>query len=430
MLPEKIKIKIEKLVFGGEGLGYFNGRPVFVFGVLPGEEVEAVPVKVRRKYIKAKLVKVLKAAAERIEPQEDHYLSCSPWQVIPYDKQLKYKVDLTKENWQYLTGILPRPEVEIVPSQNIWHYRNKMEFSLVRNNEGELVYAWHERYLYDQWVEVEGCRLAADRINSCAQQMLEQLQGKLKLEQIKNILLRYSFYEDKCLGVLFVKDKNIPALPVEVGGMVGWQIVYSNPLSPAAVVSEVLLEEGRGFLTEKVAGLLFQYGYHNFFQINPAAFSGLIQDLLPQVEAGGVGVDLYAGVGVIGQLLADKFTQIIAVELDQAAAEIAKENARLNNLADKFVSLAGATEKQDLGRILSSAHTVILDPPRGGMHKRVVGQLLESLPEQIVYISCNPTTQARDWQKLRDKYQVNYWRLYDFYPHTPHIESVLVMHRR
>ncbi len=430
MLPERIKIKIEKLVFGGEGLGYFNGRPVFVFGALPGEEVEVAPVKVRRKYIKAKLVKVLQAAAERVEPKESHYLSCSPWQVMPYDKQLKYKVDLTKENWQYLAGSLPRLEVEIVPSQNVWHYRNKMEFSLIRDDEGRLSYAWHERYLYDQWVEVQECKLAADRINSCAQQILQQLQGKFELEQIKNVLLRYSFYEDKCLGVLFVKDKDIPAISVQAEGMVGWQIVYSNPLSPAAVVSEVLLEEGKRFLTEKVAGLLFQYGCHNFFQINPMAFSGLIQDLLPQVEAGEVGVDLYAGVGVIGQLLANKFTQIIAVELDQAAAETAKENAKLNNLADKFVSLAGATEEQDLGQILSSAHTVILDPPRGGMHKRVVGQLLKALPEQIVYISCNPTTQARDWQKLRDKYQVNYWRLYDFYPHTPHIESVLVMHRR
>ncbi len=430
MFSQKIVITIEKLVFGGEGLGYFNGRPVFVFGVLPGEEVEVVPVKVRKKYIKAKLVKVLQAAAERVEPKEDHYLSCSPWQVIPYDKQLKYKVDLTKENWQYLTGSLPQPEVEIVPSQNIWHYRNKMEFSLTEDKQGRLVYAWHERYLYDQLVEVDKCKLAADRINSCAQQVLQQLQGKLKLEQIKNILLRYSFYEDKCLGVLFVKDKDIAPISVQVEGLVGWQIVYSNPLSPAAVVSEVLLDEGRGFLVEEVAGLFFRYGYHNFFQVNPHTFSCLIQDVLPQVNPGKVGIDLYAGVGVIGQLLAGKFGKIIAVELDQAAAEIAKENAKENNSADKFVSLSGATEKQDLGKILSSAHTVILDPPRGGMHKRVIGQLLSVLPEQIVYISCNPATQARDWQKLRDKYQINFWRFYDFYPHTPHIESVLIMHRR
>ncbi len=429
MLSERLVVKIEKLVFGGEGLGYFNGRPVFVFGALPGEEVEVAPVKVRKKYIKAKLVKVLQAAAERIEPKESHYLSCSPWQVIPYEKQLKYKVDLTKENWRYLTGSLPQTEVEIVPSQNIWHYRNKMEFSLINDDQGKLSYAWHERYLYNSWVKVSGCKLAAKQINSCAQQILQQLQGKFELEQIKNVLLRYSFYEDKCLGVLFVKDKNVPLISVQAEGLIGWKIVYSNPLSPAAVVSEVLLEEGRGFLIEKVVNSLFQYSYHNFFQINPAAFSGLIEDLLPQVKPGKVGIDLYAGVGVIGQLLASKFSQITAVELDQTATTIAKQNAKLNRLDGKFVSLAGATEKQNLTQILLSAHTVILDPPRGGMHKRVISQLLEALPEQIIYVSCNPATQARDWQRLSSKYQVSYWRLYDFYPHTPHVESVLVMHR-
>jgi 23S rRNA (uracil1939-C5)-methyltransferase len=142
-------------------------------------------------------------------------------------------------------------------------------------------------------------------------------------------------------------------------------------------------------------------------------------------DSGGTLVDLYAGAGLIGMVLADKYQKVISVEFDPAGTLAAKENIKLNQLKN-IELIGGRAEKEGLPAILAGADTVVVDPPREGLHPKVIEKIIEAGPRQLIYLSCNPATQARDWKMLSENYQATHWELFDFYPQTPHVESLIV----
>ena len=424
-LPAEFELTIDKLVFGGEGLGYFEGRPVFVVGVLPGEGALVAPAKVSSKFAKARLLKILQPAANRLEPREPQYLSTSPWQIMPIQDQQLAKIDLVKEVFSKL-AVLPQPEVSITPSVNEWGYRNKMEFSFAVDEKNELVLAFHQRYSWKRFVASSEVEIAHPLINQVANRVLDELrQRQIPLEQLKNLLVRYSYHQNKCVAALYVVDDKFIPFDIVLPELTGWLVVYSDPKSPIAKTTKILHQSGSATLLEKIGDKLFQYGYESFFQVNPPSFELVVSQMRERSSGGGVLVDLYAGAGVIGMLLADKYQQVVSVEFDPAGTLAAQENIQLNQLTN-IKLVGGRAEKEGLSSILNSADTIVVDPPREGLHPKVVEKIIEAKPRQLVYLSCNPATQARDWKLLSQYYTATYWGLFDFYPQTPHVESLIV----
>ena len=424
-LPAQFELKIDKLANNGEGVGFLNGKEVNIFGAFPGEIVLAKPTTRKKKIWKAELLEVIKESKNRRKEKESHYLSCGPWQTIDEKLQLKYKKESVEK--AFLEARLPNlPKPEIIESDDKFNYRNKMEFSFTEI-DGELNLALHKRYRHGKYSELNDCCLAANKINEVSRYVLAELKTrKIQNKQLKNLLLRYSAKEDKCLAILFVVDKDIELFGMENKNILGWQIIYSDPLSPVTKTTETLFKEGGNSIIENISGIDLKYYYNSFFQINPKAFEKIIEYLKENIESNKVLVDLYSGVGTIGLCLNEKFEEIHFVEFDKKASEISLENAKLNNI-ENVQTYGGEAEKQDLIQFLSSSDTLIVDPPRSGMHPKAIKQILEIGPENFIYVSCNPHTQLRDMLDLSQKYRIINWRLFDLYPQTPHLESVLIL---
>jgi 23S rRNA (uracil-5-)-methyltransferase RumA len=429
-LDKEFELTIDRMHHSGEGVGRYKNRSIFVFGAMVGERVLVRPTKVSRGKAKAQVLQILKAAPDREKEKEDHYLSCSPWQIINYQKQLEYKLDLTKKLFKNEAGLIPNTDVIIVRSKKEWHYRNKMEFSFVKKEKGDISLAFHIRGRRYDCYELDACVLAGDKLSKVASVIVAILNERhIEIGSLKNLVLRYSQFEDKCLVSLYVKDENFSVFDLNLDGIVGWQIIYSDPQSPATVITKILHQQGRDYLEEKIGSLRLRYRYNNFFQINPPLFGELLDFVKDDIKKGGDLIDLYAGVGTIGMALARQFNNIISVELDDTAVQIAKENIALNDLQN-ITLYSGASEKQDLNDIFSLAKTLVVDPPRSGLHPKVIKAILKANLRQFVYVSCNPLTQAKDMHLLKQKYKVKKWRLFDLYPQTPHLESVLILRRK
>jgi 23S rRNA (uracil1939-C5)-methyltransferase len=429
-LPPRFAVKIEKLIFSGEGIGRYENRPVFVMGALPGETVLVRPLKKNRHGIKAAIIEITEPAPGRRPAREGHYLSCSPWQVIPEETQRRYKRDAVIDLFARASGAKPAIDPEIVASEKPWHYRNKMEFSFFAGKNGDLSLAFHQRGRWGEYCALEDCALAHERINEVARNIIEVLRARgVKTAALKNLVLRYSYFEDKCLAALFVVDRDFKIFDLEIPDLAGTKIIYSDPRTPAAVATAVLHEQGRDCLTEEILGIKLKYHTDSFFQINPPAFADLLRYIRGYVAASDCLVDLYSGVGTIGYCLSDVFARVVSVESDLPAVAAARDNLLTNKL-ENVILLEGAAEKQDLPALLAAAGTIIVDPPRSGLHPRVIREILRAVPEQFIYVSCNPATQARDFALLKEKYRIRHWRLFDLYPQTPHVESVIIAERK
>ena len=431
-LPPHFDVTIKKLVPSGEGLGHFENRRIFVYGVMPEDQVRVRPVKVGRYAARAAVVDILEASPLRRAPQDEHFAISSPWQIMPEEKQLEYKKALAKEIFQQKAGRPPFETVEITPSPENWHYRNKMEFCFAEDSEGKLTIAAYERARFNSFVPLKVCHLAHKKINTCLARIMDILnEKKVSCRQLKNIVIRYSYYEDKCIAVLYAVDKDFSCFDVAHEDLEGWTIVFSDPLSPAAKTTKVLYHTGRDFLIEKMGGLFLKYYYDSFFQISPPAFEEVLSYVNSHVEPYGKGnllVDLYAGVGTIGFYLADKFREVYSIEYDGRSTEAAQDNARKNSLKNVTL-ISDPAERTDLRNILSKADVLILDPPRSGLHPKALRAIVAHAPPRLVYVSCNPKTQAQDFASLQGKYKAVKWRLFDLHPQTPHVESVLILER-
>jgi len=425
-----IEVMMEKLTPGGEGVGFYDGIPVHVYGLFPGEKGLIQPRrKVTRKKIEGYYDSILEPADFRREPEEEHYLSCSPWQVIPENKQREYKKSLAVQLFKPLMNGNLVVEPEIDSTDLVWGYRNKMEFSFAEDNEGKLATAFYQRSKYNRFAVASGCRLCPQTVNECLQKIVGILREKgFSKSDFKNLGFRYSFMENQCLATLYVKREDFPVFDVSIDHVAGWRIVYSTPLSPAACVTKVLHEQGRSSLVEKVNGFSFEYPMDSFFQINPLTF-GLVLDFVKEHKRGkSCLVDLYSGVGTFGIALSPFFEKVVCVESDALAAEIIRKNSFRNNVKNISV-ISSPAEKTALKEIFTLADTLIVDPNRGGLHPKVTKAISDFGTQHFIYVSCNQVTQAQDFSQLKQNYEIAAWRLFDLYPQTPHVESVLVLER-
>ena len=410
------EVTIEKLVHGGQGLGTLpDGRKVFVWGALPGESVSVRIIKAKRSYAEAVTEQVIHSSPVRQEPQEANYLATSPWQIVTFEAENEYKKLIVQELFTQAHVLLGDFAFTAAPPE--WGYRNKMEYSFW-GDEGGLHLALHNRGSHHKAI-VEGSKLAMPSVDAAARAVATELHEQaIRAGDLKTIIVRSS-QDGTAAASLFVKSETFKrlTLPKELQGL---RTYYSNPKSPASVATKLLYELGDATLHDTLRGKSFTYDVDSFFQVNVPIFETVLERIQQHCKADNL-VDMYAGVGSIGLSIATKQVQLI--ELDAATAAM----ARLNAAASGTEATVVETSTEKALEYITSDKPVIFDPPRAGLHTKVVGRVLEVRPPQIVYLSCNPVTQARDLARLQSAYTITYFEGFNFFPHTPHIETLAVL---
>jgi len=419
---KEIIVDFEKIGHNGASIGKYNNKIVFAYGVLPGERVKIKVIKEKRNLIKGEILEILRESKYRIKEKEEHYLFCSPWQVFDYDYQVKLKKELLKEIFKDFAKV----DIEIdnfFPSPEIFAYRTKIEYSFLEE-KNKYFFAFHKRESFKEKIKLEnGCKLISDKANEIAYLVLEEV-NKRKIKDLKNLIIRQSKRnEDIHISLLtFNKNQNFTFSNLQLSG---FSFIYSKKESPASTFDEIIYEWGREYLKEKILDLEIKYPYTSFFQNNIELFEKALEIMKENSNYFKKVVDLYAGVGVIGLIFKDIAKEILSVEIDKTAISYAKLNAELNNVKNfKAINLASEKIPQTL---LEKSDLLILDPPRSGLHTKLINFILEVRPKNIYYLSCNPITQARDFNFFKNNYKISKVYGFDFYPQTPHLESLLIL---
>ena len=411
-------VVIEKLVHGGQGLGQLaDGRKVFVWNALPGETVEVRLIKSKRSYAEGIAETIVKPSPEREEPREANYLATSPWQIMSFAAENKYKKDIVTELFAHEGVNLPTYGA-VVHDDREWHYRSKMEYSFWGDDDG-LHLALHQRGSHGKQV-MEGSLLALPAVDAGANAIVQQLDVlRARAGDLKTIIVRCGQKGD-AVAALYTKLTKFTQLelPAELKGL---RVYHSNPKSPASVPTKLLYELGDPTLNDELLGKPFAYDVDSFFQVNLPIYEKALTAIQEHTAADPV--DMYAGVGSIGLSVAKKWTQL--VELDPATVAMARENFAKSGLDGE---VAEASTEKAL-EYITGEHPVIFDPPRAGLHAKVVEKCLEAKPPQIIYLSCNPATHARDLKLLSEAYTIDFFEIYNFFPRTPHIETLAVLTR-
>jgi 23S rRNA (uracil-5-)-methyltransferase RumA len=424
-----MEVRIEKIVYPGKSLSTFEGKFVFCDEGLPGETVEVKPVKEKKNYIQAETVKVLKASPHRAASRCAHYRACSPYQYIDYPFQVEIKKSQIKEIFSRSLKVeLKEPAVK--PSPKIWGYRNKVRLHLTWENKSAHL-AYHQPGFEDEFVRIEKCFLISDRVNSLLASLLEVITGE-RLTGIEEVEVRESSSSQEMLLLLYVSSSQ------EMDGLAKSlsRLKSKFPLKGLVFLArrgKSLIEafiDGQNFIEEKVAGNIFRIGSQSFFQINGDLLREVSEDLKRIVNLSGREriADLYCGVGTFGIILAPEALEVFGVEESRESIGFLKENLALNQIAN-FTVCEGQSEEWIPWILKKRTDVLIVDPPRKGIAPGIVKSLLRKPVSLIVYLSCNPSTLARDLKLLFPKYRLRDVRIYDFFPHTPHIETFSVLEK-
>lgn len=384
-------VKLTKLIPGGQALGELaDGRKVFVWGGLPGEIATVQLTKIKKHYAEAVATEIIQASPERIQPRDDCYLSTSPWQIMSETAEIKYKSDLVVEAFRQEHIDLPR--VDIVGDGKFYHYRNKMEYSLWWDHDTAKIYpAFHRRGSH-QKIPVKSSSIERSEIWAEARRIIDELNAKNdEARRYQSLLIRCN-QAGEVSGALFENYKEHPRMKS---------------------------------LTDNILGQNYSYSPNGFFQINLPVYQLALQDMQQFLPDNTRVVDMYSGVGTIGLSIA-RDRDLTLVETDKHAFAEMEQNLPVGH---DNIRPVHAKSEQALEYITSDA-TIIVDPPRAGLDKIVVNRLLETEPGRIIYLSCNPATQARDVALLLGKYRIIHNQPFNFFPRTPHIENLIVLERK
>lgn len=414
------EVKIEKIVHGGQGLGTLaDGRKVFVWNALPGETVSVRITKKKKGYLEGIAESVAEASAERAAPKEENYLATSPWQMMTFAAENKYKKMIVDELFAREKVVLPKCDAVIHDAREE-HYRNKMEYSFWGDDDG-LHLAMYRRGTHGKQI-IQGSLLAMPAIDKAANSVLAELQKhNVRAGNLKTVIVRCT-QDGQAVASLFVKTEEFPEITLP-RGLQGLRVYYSTPKSPASVPTKLLYQHGDVMVRDTLLGSTFAYDVDSFFQVNIPIFEQALASIKQHMQADNI-VDMYAGTGSIGLSVAARKVQL--VELDSSSAAMARINA---SAADINAEVIETSTEKALEYIVADT-PVIFDPPRSGLHHKVVERVLAACPPKIVYLSCNPATQARDLALLQEKYTITHFEVYNFFPRTPHIETLAVLERQ
>lgn len=429
-LPKFETLTLEKIVGGGQALGTLaDGRKAFVWGALPGEQATIRITKAKQHYVEGIATEIIGAAPERIAAKDpDSYLSTSPWQIMDFNTEQRHKGELIHEAFE-LHGIELQQPVDVFTDGNDYHYRNKVEFSWygqTREDGGEQLDLAFFRRGSKGKIAITECALLPEGMMRLARAVRDSLQRKgVRAGNLKTLLIRCD-QQGNCVWQLYVKDEALDVITdsdAAAFSAQGGEVIYSDPKSPASRITKRLQSFGNPVLSDTVLGVPFRYATEGFFQINLPVYEQALNDMREWAPANARVLDLYSGVGSIGLTIGGDNPELVEIN-DDAVREMKRNITELQRNATAI--LAPSEKALDY---ITGDKLVILDPPRAGLHSDVVARLLEQAPERIIYLSCNPVTQARDVALLQQGYHIVHHRGYNFFPRTPHIEHLVVLQR-
>ncbi|HET9327129.1 MAG TPA: 23S rRNA (uracil(1939)-C(5))-methyltransferase RlmD [Candidatus Eisenbacteria bacterium] len=446
---EVLSLRLTDLELGGKALARHEGRVVFVDRGLPGDEVSARLTRVRARYAEARLERIDVPGGERVAAPCPHVTRCGGcrFQDLDYFAQLRLKERLVRETLIHLGGLENPPVRAIVPAPEIFGYRNKMEFSFHPEADGGAVLGLHERGTFDRVFPVQDCllpsRLTVDIVRR-TQAFAEQRRWRAyhprhHVGDVRYLVVRHLPHTDQCAVHLVSAADHIDGLEEwarEISAMspsvrTVTLVLNRSRANVAAGESERVLQ-GDGVIVERLQGLEFRATAGAFLQTNSRQAEALYAKSLEAADLAGheTVLDLYCGTGTLTLMLARGAREAVGVESEVQAIEAATNNARENQVGNaRFVAGEARRvlrewargERRDPVR----PQVVVVDPPRAGLHPRVVARVAELRPARVVYVSCNPATLARDLKDFRGLgYALESATPFDMFPHTPHIECV------
>ncbi len=443
---QDVTLDIDRLAYGGRGVGRADGFVVFVPGTTPGDRVRARPWRVKRGYAEADLVAVEAPSPHRTPPPCPHFGPCGGcvWQHVVYEAQVAAKESIVRESLTHLAGATDVPVRPIITMADPWRYRNKMEFTFHPSG----VLGLHRRGAFDRITPIESCLLQSHAANGilsavrafAAESELSRYAPRERTGLLRQLVIREAAATGEIMAAIVTTAPEVPALRALAERLIASEpriagVLHAvNPgVSDGVSFASITVIAGRPYIVDVIDGLRFRIGLETFFQTNTAQAERLVRIVGEFARLGGgeTVYDLYCGVGTFSLALARQAARVYGVEIAAPAVEAAAENAALNGLANvEFTSgdvrkvlaaLAVRTGRPDL---------VLLDPPRGGAGGRVMRRVIETEAPRVIYVSCNPTTLAPDLKELlAGGYTVRTVQPIDLFPHTYHVECVALLER-
>lgn len=453
-------VKIEAVAAEGKSLAHVDGTVVFVEFAVPGDIVNVKVTKKKKNYMEGFILEIVKPSEDRLQPFCEHFGICGGcrWQPLPYDMQLKAK---QQQVWDQLVriGHLEIPDISpILPSDKTKYYRNKLEFTFsnkrwIYNNEDpdsltdeeRLGLGFHVGKFFDKVLDIKHCSLQPEPSNEirlfireyAVTHNLEFYNIRENTGFLRNIIVRNNQVGDVMLTVCFAyddQDKIVPmldAIAAEFPQIKSLHYVINEKLNDSISDLDCILYKGEDAIWETMGKLKFKIGPKSFYQTNSEQAYKLysVAKEFAALTGNEVVYDLYTGTGTIAQFISVKASKVIGIEYVKEAIEDARINAEANGITN--CTFFDGDMKDILTADFIKEHgkpeVMIIDPPRAGMHPDVVKVIMEAAPERIVYVSCNPASQARDLAMMSPMYEITAVQPVDMFPHTMHVENVCAL---
>ncbi len=462
-IPRKgteVELKIESLAFGGLGVAHIGDMVVFVKFSLPGQTVRARITRKRSSYLEAIRLEVIRETEDYIPAPCPHVRYCGGcrFQNLSYERQLKEKEQQVLDVFRRLGGFENIDRYPILACDRQYRYRNKMEYTFSRypwrttpkDDEAKMALGLHIPRRYDRILDIRECHLQPEIGDS----ILDTIRQFVLREDIpvydsrshsglmRHVVLRFSEFNGSVMVNLVTLDEDTELLEPLVQELTDRfpfiAGIVNNVNTRKAEISQgewECLLYGERTIIERIGELEFEISANSFFQTNTRQAQALYRLIRDECRLTGseTVMDLYCGTGSIAQYIARDAEEVVGIEVVSSAVDDAIRNARRNGIdnaaffkGDLMTFLHSETE----GSPLPSPDVVVTDPPRAGMHPKTVRDILTLSPNRIVYVSCNPSTQARDIRMLCDDgYQLKCIRPLDMFPHTPHVENIATLER-
>lgn len=444
----------------GNSIARVDEMVVFIPFGAPGDIADIKIDRKKRSYAEGHIENLSKPSPIRVEPRCEHFTLCGGcrWQHLPYEFQLKCKQKQVEDALQRIAKI-PFPELTpILGSENIWEYRNKMEYTF--SNKKWLTFdqlrsgadfperraaGFHISGAFDKVLDINRCHLQEDLGNR-----LRVFIKKFGMEHnysfydlreqhgfLRTLMIRISSTEEVMAVMVFGEDDSdkigelLTAVAENFPEITSLLYVINTKVNDTIADQEILLFKGREYIEEEMEGLKFRIGPKSFYQTNSRQAYRLysVARDFAKLTGNELVYDLYTGTGTIACFIAPNVSHVIGIEYVPEAIEDAKVNASVNKLEN--TEFYAGDMKNVLTSDFISQHgrpdVMIVDPPRAGMHDDVVKVILDAAPKRIVYVSCNPATQARDLALLHEKYDIEAVQPVDMFPHTQHVENVVAL---
>ena len=463
------EVRVEDYAAEGKALARVDGKVIFVEGAIPGDVVDLRLTRSRKDWAQGQVLAFRRYSPDRVDPFCPHFGVCGgcQWQMLPYEKQLEFKHRQVEETLKRI-GKLTLPAFQpIIGAKADRYYRNKLEYTFGNRrylsreeitdpgvSGDQDVAGFHAKGFFDKVVDIEKCYLQEEPTNeirlmvkSFAREQgwsfydIRQHRGFLRNMQVRlcttgEIMVNIVLGEDDPARtdlLLNAVMKRFPALTTLL-------YTVNTKWNDSLADLEPVVFHGKGFVTEKLYSAIddrefhFKIGPTSFFQTNTLQGEKLYTVTREFAELTGreTVYDLYCGTGSIGIFVSPAASRIIGVEMIDAAVKDARENAAMNNVNTATFFTGDVTEvcNDSFFSVQGAADVIITDPPRAGMHEKLVRKILEMEAPLVVYVSCNPATQARDLSLLGEKYEVTRVQPVDMFPHTHHIENVVQLKKR